>query len=80
MRRGWETWIGIYEIIDQCQRWLMFQRGTSIGDKNIDIFNKAVSVTGVQDTPKWRSVSLRLCDYLVGNDISTGRPGDWSSP
>jgi hypothetical protein len=51
--------------------------GTSIGHKKIDIFEKAVTVTEVLikttyvDTPKWRSVSVHLCDQLAANGTST---------
>jgi len=51
--------------------------GTSIGHKKIDIFEKAITVTELLvkttyvDTPKWRSVSVHLCDKLAGNGTST---------
>ncbi|KAJ5972570.1 Glycoside hydrolase family 29 [Penicillium vulpinum] len=46
----------------------LVSNGTSIGHKKIDIFDNTVSVTEVLvkttyvDTPKWRSVSLHLCE------------------
>lgn len=55
----------------------LVSNGTSIGHKKIDIFQKAVSVTEVLikttfvDTPKWRSVSVHLCDQLAANGTST---------
>lgn len=42
--------------------------GTSIGHKKIDIFDKPVSVAEIRvntsfvDTPRWRDVSVHLCD------------------
>ncbi|OQE22293.1 hypothetical protein PENSTE_c010G06341 [Penicillium steckii] len=52
--------------------------GTSIGHKKIDIFEKAITVTEILvkttyvDTPKWRSISVHLCDKLTGNETSSG--------
>jgi alpha-L-fucosidase len=46
----------------------LVSNGTSIGHKKIDIFDRAISATEILvkttfvDTPKWRSVSLHLCD------------------
>jgi hypothetical protein len=57
--------------------WSLVSNGTSIGHKKIDIFNKAITVTGVMvnttyvDTPRWRSVSVHLCDRLAANGTST---------
>ena len=51
--------------------------GTSIGHKKIDLFDAAITVTEILvkttyvDTPKWRSVSVHLCDQLVVNSTST---------
>ncbi|CAL5869268.1 uncharacterized protein PFLUO_LOCUS3496 [Penicillium psychrofluorescens] len=51
--------------------------GTSIGHKKIDIFEKAHTVTEVMikttyvDKPKWRSVSVHLCDRLAANGTNT---------
>ncbi|KAJ5090524.1 Glycoside hydrolase family 29 [Penicillium argentinense] len=51
--------------------------GTSIGHKKIDIFEKPISVTEVRvkttyvDTPKWRSVSVHLCDQLSTNSCTS---------
>ncbi|KAJ6436849.1 glycoside hydrolase family 29 protein [Purpureocillium lavendulum] len=49
--------------------WSLVSKGTSIGHKKIDIFEKGViNVTEVMisptfvDTPKWRSVSVHRCD------------------
>lgn len=53
--------------------WTALSNGTSIGHKKIDLFQDAVTVTEVLvnttfvDTPKWRSVSVHLCDRLVAN-------------
>ncbi|OAQ57864.1 alpha-L-fucosidase [Pochonia chlamydosporia 170] len=50
--------------------WTSLKNGTSIGHKKIDLFPKAYTVTDVMiactfvDTPKWRSVSVHLCDRL----------------
>lgn len=47
--------------------------GTSVGHKKIDIFTNAISVveiwinTTYVDTPRWRGISLHLCDRLAGN-------------
>jgi alpha-L-fucosidase len=55
----------------------LVSNGTSIGHKKIDIFNKAITVTEVMvnttyvDTPRWRSVSVHLCDRLAANGTST---------
>lgn len=57
--------------------WSLVSNGTSIGHKKIDIFNKAITVTEVMvnttyvDTPRWRSVSVHLCDRLAANGTST---------
>lgn len=46
----------------------LVSNGTSVGHKKIDLFNKAIFVTDVLvnttyvDTPRWRSVSVHLCD------------------
>lgn len=46
----------------------LISNGTSVGHKKIDLFNETMSVTEVLvnstyvDTPKWRSVSVHLCD------------------
>ncbi|KAJ5355169.1 alpha-L-fucosidase [Penicillium cataractarum] len=46
----------------------LISNGTSVGHKKIDIFNETISVTEVMvnstyvDTPKWRSVTVHLCD------------------
>lgn len=51
--------------------------GTSIGHKKIDLFDEAITVTEVLikttyvDTPKWRSVSVHLCDQLAVNGTSS---------
>ena len=56
--------------------WSLVSNGTSIGHKKIDIFDEAVTVTEVMvnttyvDIPKWRSVSVHLCDRLA-NETST---------
>lgn len=48
--------------------WTLLSKGTSIGHKKIDLFDKVVEVSEVKirttsaDTPKWRSVSVHLCD------------------
>lgn len=48
--------------------WSLVSNGTSIGHKKIDLFDEAITVTEVManttyvDTPKWRSVSVHLCD------------------
>lgn len=49
--------------------WSLVSNGSSIGHKRIDLFNEAMTVTGVLvnatkyvDTPKWRSVNVHLCD------------------
>ncbi|KAJ5281999.1 Glycoside hydrolase family 29 [Penicillium angulare] len=55
----------------------LVSNGTSVGHKKIDIFDRAISTTGIfinttfVDTPKWRSVSLHLCDQLAANGTST---------
>ena len=47
--------------------------GTSVGHKKIDLFAEAVTVKEVMisttfvDTPKWRSVSVHLCDQFTAN-------------
>lgn len=52
--------------------------GTSIGHKKIDIFERAITVTELLvettyvDIPKWRSISVHLCDKLTGNGTSSG--------
>jgi alpha-L-fucosidase len=54
--------------------WTKMGNGTSIGHKRIDMFDRAVTVTGILvnttfvDTPQWRSVSVHLCDRLVANE------------
>jgi hypothetical protein len=51
--------------------WTLVSNGTSVGHKKIDIFDAPVSVTEILvnstyvDVPKWRSVSVHLCDQLV---------------
>lgn len=51
--------------------WTLVSNGTSIGHKKIDIFEKPVTVVEVLvnstyvDEPKWRDVSVHLCDQLV---------------
>lgn len=46
----------------------LISNGTSVGHKKIDLLENAISVTDVLvnstyvDTPKWRSVSVHLCD------------------
>lgn len=58
------------------EHFTLVSNGTSIGHKKIDIFDKAITVTEVSvkttyaDTPKWRSVSLHLCDQLAANRTS----------
>ncbi|KAH8821949.1 glycoside hydrolase family 29 protein [Xylogone sp. PMI_703] len=53
--------------------WTPLSNGTSIGHKRIDIFHNPVTVTEVVvnttfvDTPKWRSVSVHLCDRFLAN-------------
>lgn len=53
--------------------WTKLSSGTSIGHKKIDLFDAAVTVTEISvnttfvDTPKWRSVSVHLCDRLLAN-------------
>lgn len=48
--------------------WTLLSKGTSIGHKKIDVFDEAADVSEVKisttfaDTPKWRSVSVHLCD------------------
>lgn len=48
--------------------WTLLSKGTSIGHKKIDVFDGAADVSEVKisttfaDTPKWRSVSVHLCD------------------
>lgn len=50
--------------------WTLVSNGTSVGHKKIDLFDKAITVTEVLvnstyvDIPKWRSVSVHLCDSL----------------
>jgi alpha-L-fucosidase len=57
--------------------WSLVSNGTSIGHKKIDIFEQAVTVTEVMvnttfvDKPKWKSVSVHLCDRLAMNATST---------
>ncbi|KFY38444.1 hypothetical protein V495_06565 [Pseudogymnoascus sp. VKM F-4514 (FW-929)] len=52
--------------------WTLVSNGTSVGHKKIDLFDKAITVTEVLvnstyvDIPKWRSVSVHLCDRLNG--------------
>ncbi|KAK2595478.1 hypothetical protein QQS21_006818 [Conoideocrella luteorostrata] len=51
--------------------WTLVSNGTSVGHKKIDIFEKPATVTGVMvksnyvDVPKWRSVTVHLCDQLL---------------
>ena len=53
--------------------WTQVSNGTSVGHKKIDLFAEAITVTEVMvsttfvDTPKWRSVSVHLCDQLTAN-------------
>lgn len=53
--------------------WTLVSNGTSVGHKKIDLFDKAFTVTEVLvnstyvDIPKWRSVSVHLCDRLNGS-------------
>ena len=67
------------KIVDntQCDETLdvpftLVSNGTSVGHKKIDIF-EPISVTEVMvnttyvDTPKWRSVSVHLCDQLTNS-------------
>lgn len=48
----------------------MLAKGTSVGHKRIALFEEPVSVTEIVvkttfvDVPKWRSVSVHLCDKL----------------
>lgn len=55
----------------------LVSNGTSIGHKKIDIFQDAITTTEIfinttyVDTPKWRDVSLHLCDRLAANGTST---------
>lgn len=48
--------------------WTLLSKGTSVGHKKIDLFDEAVDVSEIRvsttfaDTPKWRSVSVHLCD------------------
>lgn len=48
--------------------WTKVSNGTSIGHKKIDLFDSPVAVMEVMvnttfvDTPRWRSVSVHLCD------------------
>lgn len=49
--------------------WTMLSQGTSIGHKKIDLFDDAVTVTELKvtatkyaDVPRWRDVSVHLCD------------------
>ena len=57
--------------------WILLSKGTSVGHKKIDRFNKAVEVSEVKvsttfaDTPKWRSVSVHLCDNSTGEGKSS---------
>ncbi|OBT51622.1 hypothetical protein VE04_09355, partial [Pseudogymnoascus sp. 24MN13] len=50
--------------------WSLVSKGNSVGHKRIDLFKSAMNVTEVMvnstyvDTPKWRSVSVHLCDRL----------------
>lgn len=47
----------------------LIANGTSVGHKRIDLLNKTISVTDVLvnstyvDIPKWRSVSVHVCDH-----------------
>ena len=48
--------------------WSLVSNGSSIGHKRIDLFDNAITVTGITvkatkyvDEPKWRSVSVYLC-------------------
>ena len=58
--------------------WTLVSQGTSVGHKKIDLFKQAATVTEVRvngtkyvDTPKWRSVSVHLCDRLASNGTDT---------
>lgn len=48
--------------------WTLVSDGTSVGHKKIDIFDDVIKVDAIKvnstyvDTPKWRSVSVHLCD------------------
>jgi alpha-L-fucosidase len=48
--------------------WTLLSNGTSVGHKKIDLFDDVVSITAIKvnstyvDTPKWRSISVHLCD------------------
>ncbi|KAH8760563.1 alpha-L-fucosidase [Diaporthe sp. PMI_573] len=49
--------------------WSLVSNGSSIGHKRIDLFDNAITVTGITvnatkyvDEPKWRSVNVYLCD------------------
>ena len=62
---------GVYAKVagdDNDAHWTLLSNGTSVGHKKIDIFDGAVNVTAVKvnstyvDTPKWRSISVHLCD------------------
>jgi alpha-L-fucosidase len=51
--------------------WTLVSNGTSVGHKKIGLFDEAITVTQVLvnstyvDIPKWRSVSVHLCDSLT---------------
>jgi alpha-L-fucosidase len=57
--------------------WTLVSNGTSVGHKKIDLFEEAITVTEVLvnstyvDIPKWRSVSVHLCDRLNGTSTET---------
>lgn len=51
--------------------WTLVSKGSSVGHKRIDVFEKAVTVTDVMvtatkyvDVPVWREVSVYLCGTL----------------
>ena len=57
--------------------WTLLSKGTSIGHKKIDLFDQVVKVSEVRvtttfaDTPKWRSVSVHLCDEPASNGTAS---------
>ncbi|ORX36781.1 alpha-L-fucosidase [Kockovaella imperatae] len=60
---------GVFAQIEgQGKSWQKLSGGKSVGHKKIDLFDETVKVTRVMvnstfvDTPKWRDVSLHLCD------------------
>ena len=73
--REWQVHAKVVDALDAHGTldvpWSLVANGTSVGHKWIDIFEEAVTVTEVvvnatkyADTPKWRSVSVHLCDHL----------------